>query len=114
MSHSQTEHVIALNDGNFDQEVIHAKDATPVLVEFGATWCPPCKALRPVVERLAETCAGRLRVAEVDIDESPVVARRLGVRGAPTIVVFRGGEPVARHLGTTTREKLLAMCGLAE
>jgi thioredoxin 1 len=104
--------VIALNDDNFDAEIVDSASPVPVLVDFGAAWCPPCRALRPIVERLAETHAGRLRVAEVDIDASPLVARRLGIRGAPTLLVFRGGQQVARHLGSTTRERLLAMCGL--
>jgi thioredoxin 1 len=106
--------VTALHDDNFDAEVVAPASRVPVLVEFGAAWCPPCRALRPVLERLAETHAGRLRVAEVDIDRSPLVARRLAVRGAPTMIVFRDGHPIARHLGGTTREKLLAMCGLTE
>jgi thioredoxin 1 len=106
--------VTALHDGNFDAELVEQASEVPLLVEFGAAWCPPCRAMRPVLERLAETHAGRLRVAEIDIDRSPIVTRRLGVRGAPTMVVFRDGRPIARHLGATTREKLLAMCGLTD
>jgi thioredoxin 1 len=84
----------------------------PILVEFGAQWCPPCKALHPLVERLARTYEGRVRVAEVDVNESPEIIRRLGIRGTPTIVVFQGGREIARQLGSTTRERLLSMCGL--
>jgi thioredoxin 1 len=106
-------HVIALHDGNFDAEVLRSDSPLPILVDFGAAWCGPCKALRPIVERLAETYAGRLRVAEVDIDDAPGIVRRLGIRGAPTVVVFQGGRETGRQLGTTTRDRLLALCGLA-
>jgi thioredoxin 1 len=108
------QHVITLDDSTFDAEVLHSDSPLPILVDFGAAWCGPCKALRPIVERLAESQAGRLRVAEVDIDEAPGVARRLGIRGAPTVVVFRGGKETGRQLGTTTRERLLALCGLPD
>jgi thioredoxin 1 len=106
-------HVIALNDDNFEAEVLERGATLPILVDFAAEWCPPCKVLRPIIEQLAEAYAGRLRVAEVDIDASPLVVRRLAIRGAPTIVLFRGGEPVARQLGSTTRARLLTMCGLS-
>jgi thioredoxin 1 len=104
--------VIALNDHNFDVEVLESSSPLPVLIKFGAAWCPPCKALRPIIEQIAVAFAGRLRVAEVDIDDSPAIVRRLGVRGAPTTLVFRDGQPIARQLGMTSRDRLLAMCGL--
>jgi thioredoxin 1 len=105
-------HVIPLDDATFDAEVVRSESPLPILVDFGAAWCGPCKALRPIVERIAESHAGRLRVAEVDIDEAPGIVRRLGIRGAPTVVVFRGGQETGRQLGATTRERLLALCGL--
>jgi thioredoxin 1 len=104
--------VIALRDDTFDAEVLRPSSPIPILVEFGSAWCPPCKALRPIVQRLAETYAGRVRVAEVDVDDAPGVVCRLGIRGTPTVVVFQGGREIARQLGTTTRERLLAMCNL--
>jgi thioredoxin 1 len=110
MSHPTS--LLRLDDANFDTEVRRPDSAVPILVDFGARWCGPCRALRPIVERLAGAYAGRVRVAEVDVDEAPEVVRRLGIRGTPTVVVFRGGQEVARQLGATTRERLLAMCGL--
>jgi thioredoxin 1 len=104
--------LLHLDDSNFEQEVLHPDSAVPVLVDFGARWCGPCRALRPIVERLASTYAGRLRVAEVDVEQAPEVVRRLGIRGTPTVIVFREGREVTRQLGATTRERLLAMCGL--
>ncbi len=109
MTHSR---VIPLDDATFDSEVLRTASPLPVLVDFTAAWCGPCKALRPIVERLAETQEGRLRVAQVDIDDSPEIARRLGIRGAPTVVVFKGGKEIARHLGATSRARLLELCGV--
>jgi thioredoxin 1 len=111
MTHSSSS-VLALRDDNFDAEVLQSDLPIPILIDFGAAWCAPCKAMRPIVQRLAEAYAGRVRVVEVDVDEAPGIVRRLGIRGTPTVVVYRGGREIARQLGTTTRERLLAMCGL--
>lgn len=102
--------IAKIDDSNFDHEA--GASELPLLVEFGATWCGPCKALLPVLERLARENVGRVRVAEADIEESPGLAKRFGIRGAPTVVVFRGGKEVARHLGVTNRARLEEMLGL--
>jgi thioredoxin len=102
--------IVKIDDGNFDDEA--GASELPLLIEFGATWCSPCKALLPVLERLARENAGRVRVAATDIDESPGLAQRFGIRGAPTLVVFRGGKEVARQLGVTNRARLEKMLGL--
>jgi len=107
MASKNSKNMMRLDDGNFDQEVRASE--LPLLVEFGATWCGPCKALLPVLERLADENVGRVRVAEADIDEAPGIAKRFGIRGAPTVVVFRGGVEVARHLGVTSRARLMEM-----
>ncbi len=99
--------VIAVDDSTFDAEVL-ASDL-PVLVDFVAPWCGPCKALGPVIERLAAEHTGRIKFVTVDADASPSTAKRYGVRGLPTVLVFRNGEKTAGHLGATTREKLLAL-----
>ncbi|HEY1693157.1 MAG TPA: thioredoxin [Polyangiaceae bacterium] len=101
------DHVLAVDDGSFDREVLAAE--VPVLVDFGARWCGPCRALAPVVERLAAENAGRIKVVTVDTDDAPRTAERYGVRGVPTVLVFRGGRRTASHLGVTTKEKLLAL-----
>jgi thioredoxin 1 len=99
--------VIELTDTNFETEVL--KSTEPVLVDFTATWCGPCKALAPVVEKLAEEAGGKFKVGKLDIDEAPDVTKRYGVRGVPTVLVFKGGEKVDQHVGVTNRETLLKM-----
>jgi len=96
-----------VDDATFDQEVLEAE--VPVLVDFVARWCGPCRAMAPIVERLAAENAGRLKVVMVDTDESPGIAQRYGVRAVPTMLVFRGGQKTAAHLGTATKEKILSL-----
>jgi thioredoxin 1 len=102
---SAQSHVKHLNDLDFDAEVLSAPGT--VLVDFGATWCGPCKMLAPIVAKIAEERADTLTVAEVDIDDAPNVAARYGIRSAPTLLVFRGGQKVAQHVGLTTRQRIL-------
>jgi thioredoxin 1 len=101
--------VIELNDANFDNE-IKASDK-PVLVDFGATWCGPCKILAPIVEKLADEYAGKYKVCKVDIDEAPTVTAKFGIRGVPTVLVFKNGEKTGQHVGVTNKETLLKMLG---
>jgi thioredoxin 1 len=99
--------VIELNDENFDAEV--SKSTQPVLVDFGATWCGPCKALAPVVEKLADETVGKYKICKVDIDDAPKVSAKFGVKSVPTILVFKNGEKFAQHVGLTNKEKLLTL-----
>ncbi|MBI5531549.1 MAG: thioredoxin [Deltaproteobacteria bacterium] len=97
----------AFSDQNFETEVLKADK--PVLVDFTATWCGPCKALAPVVEKLADELAGKVKVGKVDIDASPDVSARYGVRSVPTVMVFKGGQRVAQHVGMTNRDTLVKL-----
>jgi thioredoxin 1 len=100
-----SENVHVFNDLNFEDEVLKA--ASPVLVDFTATWCGPCKALAPIVDQVAQELAGQVKVGKLDIDESPLTASKYGVRGVPTVMVFKSGERAAQHVGLTTKQKLL-------
>lgn len=101
--------VQVFNDMNFDQEVLESD--TPVLVDFTATWCGPCKALAPIVDQLADELEGQVKVGKLDVDESPVTAGKYGVRGVPTVMVFKNGERSAQHVGLTTKAKLKELVG---
>jgi thioredoxin 1 len=104
-------HIIeAIDDLNFDTKVLAS--TLPFLLDFSATWCAPCRALNPLIESLAEQYRGALRVGKIDIDASPAVAARFGVRGAPTLLVFRDGKECARRLGLTNSAGLRELVGL--
>ena len=98
------------NQSNFESEVL--KSDVPVLVDFTATWCGPCKALAPIVEKLADEFQGKIKVGKLDIDESPDVTARYGVRSVPTVIVFKGGAKSGQHVGLTNRDKLVALLGV--
>jgi thioredoxin 1 len=99
--------IIELTDSNFDAEVLQSTE--PVLVDFTATWCGPCKVLAPIVEKIAEETAGKYKVGKLDIDDAPGVTQRYGIRGVPTVLVFKGGQKVDQHVGVTNKETLLKM-----
>lgn len=101
-----SKNVKTFTDQNFEAEVL--KSGEPVLVDFTATWCGPCKALAPVIDQLADELVGKVRIGKLDIDESPVAAGRYGVRNIPTVMLFRGGERVGQLVGLSTKAKLLS------
>lgn len=94
-------------EDDFEAEVV--RSAVPVLVDFTTAWCPPCRQLAPILHKLAEEHAGRVKVVNVDGDAQAPLAARLRVRGFPTVVAFAGGREVGRHLGLTTRDRLLQL-----
>lgn len=102
--------VLEFNDANFENDVL--KSDKPVLVDFTATWCGPCKQLAPIVDKIADDHQGRLKVGKLDIDASPNIARKYGIRSVPTVIVFEGGSKKVQHAGLTTEDKLLGLLGL--
>ena len=93
--------VHSVNDLNFDQEVLESQ--VPVLVDFTATWCGPCRQIAPLVEQIANEYDGKVKVTKLDIDESPGTAQKFGIRGVPTLYVFKGGEVVAQQVGAVPK-----------
>jgi len=101
------ENVIEANEDNFAAEVVEAD--LPVLVDFGAVWCGPCKSLDPVVEELAGEWVGKVKVVHVDVDHSPNAAMQYQVMGVPTLMLFVSGEPVERMSGYKPKAKILSI-----
>lgn len=95
----------AVTDATFEQEVI--KSETPVLVDFWAEWCGPCKMMAPVLDQIAVEKAHLLRIVKVDVDENSTYSGQLGVMSIPTLILFKNGVPVERIVGFQPKEKLL-------
>ena len=96
--------VIPVNDMNFDSEVLQS--SVPVLIDFSATWCQPCRAIAPFVNQLAGEYEGRVKVTTVDIDESPNTAQKYRIRGVPTLVMIKDGEIVGQQVGAVPKAKI--------
>jgi len=96
---------VEVNDAAFDGEVLGS--ALPVLLDVWAPWCVPCRSMEPVVAEIASTFAGRLRVARMNVDESPEAVVRLRIRGVPTLIVFEDGREVVRMIGVRNKDELL-------
>ena len=96
--------VVILEDGTFEQEVL--KSDTPVLVDFWATWCGPCRALAPAIDEIAREFKGKVKVAKLDIDTHQAVPQKFGIRSIPTLLVFKGGRVVDSIVGAVPKSKL--------
>ena len=91
-----------VTDANFDQEVLKAEQ--PVLIDFWAAWCGPCRALAPVVDELAQSYNGRVKIAKMDVDKNVATPQRYGVRGIPTLLLFKGGQVKEQIVGYVARD----------
>ena len=97
-------HPIEVTDGTFEDEVV--KSDIPVVVDFWADWCAPCKMIAPIVEELAEELDGQVKFAKLDVDANPKSATSYGVRGIPTLLIFNGGKPVDQVVGAVPKSVL--------
>jgi thioredoxin 1 len=99
--------LVHVNDKNFASEVLNSD--LPVLVEFWATWCGPCRSISPIVEELAKEFSGRVKVTKLNVDESHTTPTQYGVRGIPTLILFKGGKILDQIIGSVPRTRLKAL-----
>jgi thioredoxin 1 len=102
-----SENTETLTDGNFDDSVI--KSSIPVLVDFWAEWCGPCRMIAPTVEELATDYGGKVTIGKLNVDDNPNTATQFGVRSIPTLLLFKGGEVVESIVGLTDKTRLQAL-----
>lgn len=94
-----------VSDATFDQEVL--KSAEPVVVDFFAEWCGPCKAMAPALEQLAVELKGKVKIVKLDVDQNPAITERYAIRAMPTLLIFKAGEVAAKHVGALVQKKKL-------
>ena len=95
---------VEITDANFEQEVLQSE--TPVLIDFWAEWCGPCKQIGPILEELSDEMAGKVKVAKVDVDANQNAARSMGVRGIPALFIFKDGEVISNRAGAAPKAAL--------
>ena len=98
--------IVHVTDGSFEEDVLNAED--PVLVDYWAEWCGPCKAIAPILGEIAEEYAGRLKIAKLNIDENPSTPPKYGIRGIPTLMLFKEGNVEATKVGALSKSQLSA------
>jgi thioredoxin 1 len=102
---------VAISDRTFDSEVL--KSETPVLVDFWAEWCPPCKMIAPILEEIATEKSGQIKIAKLDTDQNPRVPQKLGVMSLPTLILFKNGAEISRVVGFRSKKQLVQQLELA-
>ena len=102
-----SEYVTDVSDSSFEQDVL--KSEQPVLVDFWAAWCAPCRMLAPTVDAVAEKYADTARVVKLNVDDNPTVSQKYGIKGIPTLILFKGGKEEERIVGATSKEAISRM-----
>ncbi|MDK9716387.1 thioredoxin [Trichlorobacter thiogenes] len=103
--------VLTLTDANFDRDVLQSD--LPVLVDFWATWCAPCKAIAPLIDSVAADYAGKVKVGKVNVDDNQATPGKYGVRGIPTLILFKGGKVIDQVVGAVPKSQLDALIAKA-
>ncbi len=98
--------IVSVTDSNFEAEVLQS--AEPVLVDFWAEWCGPCKMIAPILEDIAGDYDGKVKIAKLNVDENPDTTAKFGIRGIPTLILFKGGEKAAAQTGAVSKSQLTA------
>lgn len=101
-----SEKILAVTDDSFDADVLQS--STPVLVDYWAEWCGPCKMIAPALEELAEEYEGKIQIAKLNIDENPATPPKYGIRGIPTLMLFKNGDVEATKVGALSKSQLSA------
>ena len=101
-----SEHIIYVTDDNFEDEVLNASD--PVLVDYWAEWCGPCKMIAPILDEIASEYTGKIKVAKLNIDDNPQTPPKYGIRGIPTLMLFKNGSVEATKVGALSKSQLTA------
>jgi thioredoxin 1 len=101
-----SEQIVHVTDDSFETDVLNS--GAPVLIDYWAEWCGPCKMIAPVLDEIATECSGRLKVAKLNIDDNPNTPPRYGIRGIPTLMLFKNGEVEATKVGAVSKSQLVA------
>ena len=101
-----SEHILHVSDDSFESEVL--KSTVPVLVDFWAEWCGPCKMIAPILEEIVGDYAGKVKIAKLNIDDNPNTPPKFGIRGIPTLMLFKNGEVEATKVGALSKSQLTA------